>query len=172
MHTWFSHRASLSPNRSRQDRRDMGVSATVCKRLDRVQPSFPTGRPNPSGGPSTTGGTGVYPPRCGSGSILCIPSSPTGRLYPPSGSGSTGGTRVCPLPCRSGWMLCIPGSPTGRPYPPSGPGRTPGTRVYLAMCGRGWMLPTWRSSSYAYPPPTSGIFGIGAPERAETSFTP
>ena len=54
----------------------------------------PKGCPYPPSGHGRTGGTGVYPPLCSSGWILCIHGSPMGHPYSPSGTGKTGGTRV------------------------------------------------------------------------------
>ena len=97
----------------------------------RWQPtSVPTGRPYPPSGLSSTGGTRMCPPLCGSGWALCKPCSPPGRPYPPHGPGMTGGTRVYPPLCGSGWALCIPCSPTAHASPPNSPCRTGATRVY------------------------------------------
>ena len=143
MHTSFSHGASLSQKRLRQDRRASGVSAAVREWLNLVCPRSPTRSPYPPSGPGRTGGTQVYPPLCGSGCALYIPRSPTGRPYPQSGPGRTGGTRVYPPLCGGGFALCIPRSPTGRPYPQSDPGRTAGTRVHApSFFGSGWPMHT------------------------------
>ena len=40
MHTWFSHRASLSPKWSTHDRRALNVSAAVWKWVDPVHTSI------------------------------------------------------------------------------------------------------------------------------------
>ena len=53
----FSHGASLSPKRPRQDRRDSGVSAAVWESLHRVYPRSPTVRPYIASGPRMIGGT-------------------------------------------------------------------------------------------------------------------
>ena len=107
VHTSFSHGASVSPKRPRQDQGTKvypplcGSGCTLCILRS------PTGRPYTPSGPGTTRGTQVYPPLCGSSWALCIPRSPTGRPYPPSGRGRTGGTGVYPTLSGSGWSLCI-----------------------------------------------------------------
>ena len=63
----FSHRASLSPKRPRQDRRDSGESALYGSCCALYIPRSPAGRPHPQSGPGKTRGTRLYPPICGSG---------------------------------------------------------------------------------------------------------
>ena len=55
----YSHGASLSPKRPRQDRRDSGVSAAVWEWMGLVSPRTPTGRPYPPSGPGRMGRTRV-----------------------------------------------------------------------------------------------------------------
>ena len=131
----FSHEASLSPKRPRQDRRDSGVSATVWEWLDLVYARSPTGRPYPPSGPSRTGGTQVYPPLCGSGYTLCILRSPTGHPYRTSGLGRTGGTRVYPPLCGSGWTLCMLVLPRGVPIPQAAQAGPEGLRCIRRCMG-------------------------------------
>ena len=68
----FSHGASLSPKRPRQDRRDSVVSAAMWEWRALVYPRSPVGRPYPPSGPGKRGGTRVHPPLCGSGWTLCM----------------------------------------------------------------------------------------------------
>ena len=139
MHTSFSHGASLSPKRLRQDRRDSGVSAALWEWLDLVYPRSPTGRPYPQSGPGRTGGTRVYPPLCASGWALCILRSPTRRPHHPSGPSRTGGTRMHPPLCGSGRTLCILVPPRGNPIlqaAHAGPNRLGCILSYVGVAGR------------------------------------
>ena len=69
-HTRPPHGVSLSPKRPRQDRRDSGLSAAVWGEMGRsFIPDPLTGRPYPPNGPGRCGGTRVYPPLCGHGTV-------------------------------------------------------------------------------------------------------
>ena len=116
-YTWFSHGASLSPERPTHDRRDSGVSAASWDRLDCVHTWF-CHRASLSPKLPRTGGIRVYPWLCGSGWILCIPDSPTGRPYPPSGLGKTRGTPMHPSLCGRGWDVAHTGFSHGASLSP------------------------------------------------------
>ena len=61
MHTWLSHRASLTPMRLKQDRRDSGVSAAVWEWLDPVYTWFSHGAPlSPRRSRQDGGDSGVF----------------------------------------------------------------------------------------------------------------
>ena len=75
MHTWLSHRASLSPKRSTHDQRDLGVSAALRMGLDVCIPRSPIGRPYPPSGPwlEGPGCTCRFVEGAGSCAYLAIP---------------------------------------------------------------------------------------------------
>ena len=78
----FSHGASLSPKRPKQDRRDSGVSAVVWEWLDPMCPRSRKRHPYPPSGRGRTGGTRVHPLLCKSGSTSCILVLPRGVPIP------------------------------------------------------------------------------------------
>ena len=113
----FSHGASLSSKRPRQDRRDSGVSAAVWEWLGSVHTSFSHGAPLYPKRPQQDRRDSGVSAAMWEWLYLVSPCAPTGRPYPPSGLGRAGGTRVYPPLCGNGWTLCLLVLPRGVPIP-------------------------------------------------------
>ena len=136
----FPRRASPSPKRPRQHRRDSAVSAAVWEWLALVYPRFSTGVPITQAAQVGAERLGCIR-RCVGVVAPCayfvLPRESLSPKQPKQGRWRYSSA------CAALWIwldLVYPRSPTGRPYPATGLGRTGGTRVSPPLCGNGWTL--------------------------------
>ena len=154
------------PPRSRQDRRDSGVTAAVWGRDLSVRPQNPHGASLSLRGPGRTGGTRVEPPLCGGGTSPCAPETPTGHPYPSAAQAGPEGLG-CNRRCVGEGVLRVSSKPPrGVPIPPRSRQDRRDSGVTAAVWGRDLSVRPQSPMGRPYPSAAqAGPEGLGCNRR-------